>query len=57
MEAESRTGKGNGLRNLTEDLVPGLTTAAVVVPKARACATTAQLPVQAGLFAALVPTV
>ncbi len=37
------------------DLVPGLTTAAVVVPKALAYATIAQLPVQAGLFAALVP--
>lgn len=37
------------------DLIPGLTTAAVVVPKALAYATIAQLPVQAGLFAALVP--
>jgi len=39
----------------TADLIPGLTTAAVVVPKALAYATIAQLPVQAGLFAALVP--
>ncbi|RLJ65149.1 SulP family inorganic anion transporter [Sulfurisoma sediminicola] len=39
------------------DLLPGLTTAAVVVPKALAYATIAQLPVQAGLFAALVPMV
>ncbi len=39
----------------TADLVPGLTTAAVVVPKALAYATIAQLPVQAGLFAAMVP--
>jgi high affinity sulfate transporter 1 len=39
----------------TADLVPGLTTSAVVVPKALAYATIAQLPVQAGLFAALVP--
>ena len=39
------------------DLIPGLTTAAVVVPKALAYATIAQLPVQAGLFAALVPMV
>jgi high affinity sulfate transporter 1 len=39
----------------TVDLIPGLTTAAVVVPKALAYATIAQLPVQAGLFAALVP--
>ena len=37
------------------DLIPGLTTSAVVVPKALAYATIAQLPVQAGLFAALVP--
>jgi high affinity sulfate transporter 1 len=37
------------------DLIPGLTTAAVVIPKALAYATIAQLPVQAGLFAALVP--
>ena len=37
------------------DLIPGLTTAAVVVPKALAYATIAQLPVQAGIFAALVP--
>ena len=41
----------------TADLIPGLTTAAVVVPKALAYATIAQLPVQAGLFAALVPMV
>ena len=39
------------------DLIPGLTIAAVVVPKALAYATIAQLPVQAGLFAALVPMV
>ncbi|HEX5675616.1 MAG TPA: SulP family inorganic anion transporter, partial [Azonexus sp.] len=42
---------------LAVDLIPGLTTAAVVVPKALAYATIAQLPVQAGLFAALVPMV
>src|SRR5512139_1507133 len=41
----------------TADLIPGLTTSAVVVPKALAYATIAQLPVQAGLFAALVPMV
>jgi len=41
----------------TADILPGLTTAAVVVPKALAYATIAQLPVQAGLFAALVPMV
>src|SRR5512134_1762418 len=42
-------------RNFAADLIPGLTTAAVVVPKALAYATIAQLPVQAGLAAALVP--
>ncbi|MDP2827117.1 MAG: SulP family inorganic anion transporter [Sulfuricellaceae bacterium] len=42
-------------RNFAADVLPGLTTAAVVVPKALAYATIAQLPVQAGLFAALVP--
>jgi sulfate permease, SulP family len=41
--------------NCAKDLIPGLTTAAVVVPKALAYATIALLPVQAGLFAALVP--
>jgi len=41
----------------TADLIPGLTTAAVVVPKALAYATIAGLPVQAGLFAAMVPMV
>jgi sulfate permease, SulP family len=40
---------------LGADLTPGLTTAAVVVPKALAYATIAQLPVEAGLFAAMVP--
>ena len=55
MSAEIRTEKGDRHRGLTADLIPGLTTAAVVVPKALAYATIAQLPVQAGLFAALVP--
>jgi len=45
------------LSGFAVDLIPGLTTAAVVVPKALAYATIAQLPVQAGLFAALVPMV
>src|SRR5512145_247262 len=44
-------------RGFAADILPGLTTAAVVVPKALAYATIAQLPVQAGLFAALVPMV
>jgi high affinity sulfate transporter 1 len=46
---------GGRRRTLAADLIPGLTTSAVVVPKALAYATIAQLPVQAGLFAALVP--
>lgn len=39
------------------DLVAGLTTAAVVLPKAMAFATIAGLPVQVGLYTALVPMV
>jgi SulP family sulfate permease len=46
---------GNQRSGFPADIIPGLTTAAVVVPKALAYATIAQLPVQAGLFAALVP--
>jgi sulfate permease, SulP family len=41
--------------DFASDVIPGLTTAAVVLPKALAYATIAQLPVQAGLFSALVP--
>jgi SulP family sulfate permease len=41
--------------DFANDLIPGLTTAAVVVPKALAYATIALLPVQAGLFAAILP--
>jgi len=37
------------------DVLAGLTTAAVVIPKAMAYATIAGLPVQAGLYVALVP--
>jgi high affinity sulfate transporter 1 len=55
MDANIRSTQGGGLKDYTADLIPGLTTAAVVVPKALAYATIAQLPVQAGLFAALVP--
>jgi SulP family sulfate permease len=40
---------------LRPDLVAGLTTAAVVIPKAMAYATIAGLPVQVGLYTALVP--
>ncbi|HZZ93770.1 MAG TPA: SulP family inorganic anion transporter [Usitatibacter sp.] len=42
-------------RGFLADMIPGLTTSAVVVPKALAYATIAQLPVEAGLFAAIVP--
>jgi high affinity sulfate transporter 1 len=47
--------QNEGRKAFAADLIPGLTTSAVVVPKALAYATIAQLPVQAGLFAALVP--
>jgi SulP family sulfate permease len=40
---------------LKADVIAGLTTAAVVVPKAMAYATVAGLPVQVGLYTALVP--
>jgi high affinity sulfate transporter 1 len=42
---------------LRPDVVAGLTTAAVVIPKAMAYATIAGLPVQVGLYTALVPPV
>jgi high affinity sulfate transporter 1 len=42
---------------LRPDLVAGLTTAAVVIPKAMAYATIAGLPVQVGLYTAFVPLV
>lgn len=57
MDAANLKETGNPRQGFVADLVPGLTTAAVVVPKALAYATIAQLPVQAGLFAALVPMV
>jgi high affinity sulfate transporter 1 len=40
---------------LRADIIAGLTTAAVVIPKAMAYATVAGLPVQVGLYTALVP--
>jgi high affinity sulfate transporter 1 len=43
--------------NLRLDAVAGLITAAVVIPKAMAYATVAGLPVQVGLYTALVPMV
>ena len=44
-------------RSLRFDLVAGLTTAAVVIPKSLAYATIAGLPVEAGLYTGLVPLV
>jgi len=41
---------------LPRDLVAGLTTAAVILPKAMAYAALAGLPVQVGLYTALVPS-
>jgi sulfate permease, SulP family len=55
MQVKSRFKKGRWRKDFTADLIPGLTTAAVVIPKALAFATIALLPVQAGLFTALVP--
>jgi SulP family sulfate permease len=43
--------------DLRFDILAGLTAAAVVLPKAMAYAAVARLPVQAGLYAALVPTI
>ena len=40
---------------LRPDIIAGLTTAAIVIPKAMAYATIAGLPVQVGLYTALVP--
>jgi len=42
---------------LRPDVVAGLTTGAVIVPKAMAYATVAGLPVQVGIYTALVPTI
>jgi len=42
--------------DLPRDAVAGLTTAAVILPKAMAYAALAGLPVQVGLYTALVPT-
>jgi high affinity sulfate transporter 1 len=42
---------------LGSDLVAGLTTAAVVIPKALAYATVAGLPIQVGLYTAFVPLI
>ena len=40
---------------LRADVVAGLTTAAVVIPKSMAYATVAGLPIQVGLYTAFVP--
>jgi high affinity sulfate transporter 1 len=55
----SALGLGGGYRKewLRLDLVAGLTTAAVVVPKAMAYATVAGLPVAVGIYTAFVPMV
>jgi high affinity sulfate transporter 1 len=42
---------------LSADLVAGMTTAAVVIPKAMAYATIAGLPIQVGLYTAFVPAI
>jgi MFS superfamily sulfate permease-like transporter len=42
---------------LRPDVIAGLTTAAVVIPKAMAYATVAGLPVEVGLYTAFVPMV
>src|SRR5512138_2005035 len=42
---------------LKADVVAGLTTAAIVIPKAMAYATIAGLPLQAGLYTAFIPMV
>ena len=42
---------------LRPDLIAGLTAAAVVIPKAMAYATIAGLPLQVGLYTAIVPMV
>jgi high affinity sulfate transporter 1 len=55
MDSDSQVIEAGPRQSYAADLLPGLTTAAVVIPKALAYATIAQLPVQAGLFAALVP--
>ena len=46
-----------GATRVRADLVAGLTTAAVVIPKAMAYATVAGLPVEVGLYTAFVPMV
>jgi sulfate permease, SulP family len=55
MNSGGRAKSGIRRWDFANDLIPGLTTAAVVVPKALAYATIALLPVQAGLFAAILP--
>jgi sulfate permease, SulP family len=42
---------------LKSDVVAGITAAAVVIPKSMACATIAGLPIEVGLYTALIPMV
>lgn len=51
------TSESTWRQTLPADAVAGLTTAAVVLPKAMAYATIANLPVQAGLYTAVTPMV
>ena len=55
MDSRVRVEKEGRRWDFANGLVPGLTTAAVVIPKAFAYATIALLPAQAGLFAAILP--
>lgn len=49
-------GEASAAHGLKQDLVAGLTAAAVILPKAMAYATVAGLPVAVGLYTAFVPT-
>src|SRR3974377_1574465 len=50
-------GRLPGYQGLKPDLIAGLTAAAVVIPMSMAYATIAALPLQVGLYTALVPMV
>jgi SulP family sulfate permease len=52
-----RTRTGKSETTVQADVLAGLTAAAVVIPKAMAYATIASLPVQVGLYTAIVPIV
>src|SRR3954471_306766 len=55
MSASGTQGQPTIAEGLRFDVVAGLTAAAVVLPKAMAYATVAGLPVEVGLYTALVP--